>query len=98
MSSGGIDMLDRSGPDATGDRHPSNVLVRGIHVYQLARANRPTGCRYVPTCSEYAAEAIGRYGTLRGMWLAARRLGRCHPWGGQGFDPVPEGSEPCSDH
>ncbi len=49
----------------------------------------PPSCRYTPTCSAYAEEAIRKYGARRGGWLAARRLLRCHPWGGQGHDPVP---------
>jgi putative membrane protein insertion efficiency factor len=49
----------------------------------------PPSCRFVPSCSEYAQEAIARYGAGRGTWLAARRLLRCRPFGGHGFDPVP---------
>lgn len=51
----------------------------------------PPACRFYPTCSEYAYEAVEKRGLWRGMALAVRRLARCHPWGGYGFDPVPEG-------
>ena len=47
-------------------------------------------CRFQPTCSEYAIEALQRHGVFRGSWLAAKRIGRCHPWGGSGYDPVPD--------
>ncbi len=46
-------------------------------------------CRYQPTCSSYAIEALQVHGVLKGSWLAAKRIGRCHPWGGSGYDPVP---------
>ncbi|AEG50541.1 UPF0161 protein yidD [Sphingobium chlorophenolicum L-1] len=49
----------------------------------------PPSCRYAPSCSEYAIQAISKYGVVKGSWLAAKRLMRCHPWGGSGYDPVP---------
>lgn len=46
-------------------------------------------CRYTPTCSAYGLEAIKKYGPFKGGWMALKRIGRCHPWGGSGYDPVP---------
>jgi putative membrane protein insertion efficiency factor len=66
------------------------VLVLLIRAYQFALRPLLSGtCRFLPTCSEYAAEAVGRHGPWRGTWMALRRVARCHPWGGGGFDPVP---------
>lgn len=46
-------------------------------------------CRYTPTCSHYAVEALKKYGPIKGIWLAVKRIAKCHPWGGSGYDPVP---------
>lgn len=58
--------------------------------YRAWSAGRPPSCRYVPTCSAYAEEAVAAHGAVRGTWLAVRRVGRCRPGGGFGYDPVPE--------
>lgn len=69
------------------------ILIGLIRFYRAAISPMlPAACRYTPTCSEYAEVAIRRHGALRGGWLAARRLLRCHPFGGRGWDPVPERS------
>lgn len=62
------------------------VWVYRVAVSPLTGAN----CRYQPSCSAYAEEALRRYGAFRGGRLAVRRIGRCHPWGGSGYDPVPD--------
>jgi putative membrane protein insertion efficiency factor len=62
-----------------------------IKCYQLIVSPwLPSACRFTPTCSQYALEAFRRHGIFRGFYLTARRLLRCHPWGGSGYDPVPE--------
>ena len=48
-----------------------------------------SSCRYAPSCSQYAVDALQKYGAIKGSWLALKRLMRCHPWGGSGYDPVP---------
>lgn len=68
-----------------------SLLLRGMIVFYRRSISPmfPPSCRYVPTCSEYALEAIGKYGPIKGVWLAVKRICRCHPWGGSGYDPVP---------
>ena len=70
---------------------PVAWLLRGlVRTYQVVFAWRPSPCRYTPTCSTYAVEALELHGAVRGTWLTIRRISRCHPWGGHGLDPVPE--------
>ena len=67
---------------------PFILLVR---FYQLAISPwMGSNCRYQPTCSSYMIEALKEHGLLKGLWLGAKRIGRCHPWGGHGYDPVPK--------
>lgn len=66
------------------------ILILLIRFYQGAVSPHfPPSCRFTPTCSQYAVEAIAKHGVLKGTWLALRRILRCHPWGGSGYDPVP---------
>lgn len=67
-----------------------NILILPVRFYQLAISPLlPPSCRYVPTCSQYTIEALRKHGPVKGLWLAVRRILRCHPWGGSGYDPVP---------
>lgn len=68
----------------------SRILIVPIRVWQLtiSRVLPPT-CRYSPSCSAYTIEALRRYGPVKGLWLGSKRIGRCHPWGSSGYDPVP---------
>ena len=66
------------------------VVLSVIWVYQRTLSPiLPTSCRFYPSCSHYSQEAVEKYGVLKGIWLGVRRLGRCRPMGGQGYDPVP---------
>ena len=77
------------------------IVLRGvIRLYQLLVSPvLAPSCRYWPSCSHYAAEAMAVHGTVHGSWLALKRLLRCHPWGGSGYDPVPpaRGAASCPD-
>jgi hypothetical protein len=79
-----------TGPLAILFRLPVVLLVGLVRAYQYAISPLlGRNCRFVPSCSEYALEALRRHGALRGTWLAARRIGRCNPWHAGGYDPVP---------
>lgn len=67
---------------------PFVFLIRGYQL--LISPLLPSTCRYDPTCSHYSIEALQKHGVLKGGWLAIKRIGSCHPWGGSGYDPVPE--------
>lgn len=67
------------------------MLTGLVRAYQLLLSPvLPPSCRFTPSCSAYAIEALVRHGAVRGSWLALRRIGRCHPWNDGGYDPVPE--------
>ncbi|MDE5638851.1 MAG: membrane protein insertion efficiency factor YidD [Odoribacter sp.] len=66
------------------------LLILPIKFYQHSLSPlKPSCCRYTPSCSEYAIQALRKYGPLKGGWLALKRILSCHPWGGSGYDPVP---------
>lgn len=70
------------------------ILKAMIKVYRyIISPYLPANCRYHPTCSAYALEALNVHGPVKGSWLTIRRLGRCNPWGGHGYDPVPDNNK-----
>lgn len=74
----------------------SLTLLAAVRAYQLLVSPLlPPACRFLPSCSEYAADAVRQHGAFRGIGLALHRLARCHPWGGSGYDPVPQ-AEPIT--
>ncbi len=74
----------------------ARILRTAIRGYQLFLSPFTVGsCRFAPSCSHYAMEAVERHGPVVGSWMAVRRLVRCNPWGGSGFDPVPPKASDC---
>jgi hypothetical protein len=78
-----------------------HILILGVRLYRWVLSPLQTflfgplaGCRFTPSCSEYALEALRRHGALAGAWLAVKRIARCHPWGSCGDDPVPANPQP----
>ncbi len=66
------------------------LLALPVHFYRYCISPMlPPSCRFTPTCSQYALEALRRHGAVKGLWLTIKRISRCHPWGGSGYDPVP---------
>ena len=66
------------------------ILLLPVYFYKYAISPlTPASCRHVPSCSEYAVQAIKIHGPLKGVWLATKRISKCHPWGTEGYDPVP---------
>ncbi len=92
-------MQDRETTSSFRHRSPLAILARALilaYRYGLSPLLGPR-CRFYPSCSAYALEAVDRHGALRGVWLGLRRLGRCHPWHPGGYDPVPARDPRCRD-
>lgn len=71
-------------------RMVNGLLLAFIRVYQYVLSPLlPNSCRFLPTCSQYGVQALQKHGPLKGFWLTTKRILRCHPWGGSGYDPVP---------
>jgi putative membrane protein insertion efficiency factor len=88
-----VDARDERAAGVATESHPSvpaRPLIAMVRGYQAVRAGRPSPCRFWPSCSAYAVEALEVHGAVKGLGLAAWRIARCNPFGGHGVDPVPE--------
>ena len=83
-------LATQSGRPTVAASGAARVALALIRFYQLARTGRVSPCRFTPTCSQYAMEAVEHHGARRGLVLTVRRLGRCRPGGPSGYDPIPE--------
>lgn len=90
MTKSSIYHFFQSGPFRVVSKALSLPLILLIKLYQtIISPWLGSKCRYTPTCSHYGIEALKKYGPIKGLWLTAKRIARCHPWGGHGYDPVP---------
>ncbi|HZX53074.1 MAG TPA: membrane protein insertion efficiency factor YidD [Ilumatobacteraceae bacterium] len=89
-------IVSRTGVRSAPARGLSSRLISLVKTYQLAFQGRPSPCRFTPSCSSYAVEALAVHGTARGLWLTIRRFVRCRPFGPSGYEPVPEGKKMTS--
>jgi len=89
ISESPIDLLAPTQIGTDTDTQPVSLAVRMIRVYQVISRNTPSTCRYYPSCSEFMAQAMMRYGTWQGLWMGLQRIARCHPFAKGGHDPVP---------
>ena len=89
---------DSQGDAAGHTSLPARALMLPIRAWRVLSVRLPPRCRFYPSCSQYALEALEIHGAVRGGWLAVRRVGRCHPWHDGGFDPVPRPGPVHPDH
>ena len=75
---------------------PNYLFIGVINAYRFLISPVLAGrCRYEPTCSQYALESLKKHGPAKGLWMTIKRIGRCHPWGSSGYDPVPSSNKTC---
>jgi putative membrane protein insertion efficiency factor len=89
ISAPAVAAVARPVPAPAGPGVVARLLMLPVRAWRLLSVHLPPRCRFYPSCSQYALDALSTHGALRGSWLAVRRVGRCHPWHDGGLDPVP---------